>query len=173
MWFVSVMILCNAAEYIHSYTLCPISEQLTYRGHSFLSPHTQKLLKSIMIFQSYDHKCAATFLCDTVYTRFKATYFKIVYLESDSGKITRALRTLNVHCTVGGGDPETLQVSWNDSLALTVSTLPGPHSPRICGATATSIYTKWFKINPRQLHVGEFHFEPPRTYTKISCILTT
>ena len=32
------------------------------RRHSFLFPEMQKILKSIKIFQSHDHKCAATFL---------------------------------------------------------------------------------------------------------------
>ena len=57
------------------------------------------------------------------------------------------VRTLNVQCMAGNGEPETLQVSWNDCVALTMSTSPGPHSPRICGATVTDRNTNRFVLN--------------------------
>jgi len=41
------------------------------RGHSFLFPGMQKILKSIKIFQSYDHKCVATFLPCELCFRFR------------------------------------------------------------------------------------------------------
>jgi len=41
-----------------------------------------KLLKSIKIFQSYDHKCTATFLWFTVYTH-NALYSSSLYIHHD------------------------------------------------------------------------------------------
>ena len=46
----------------HIYVTCKISKQIAYLQRAFIAISTYvKLLKSIKIFQSYDHKCTATF----------------------------------------------------------------------------------------------------------------